>query len=114
LQEAIDHVVFGHVKEQMDLRGLDSKLLMSVYYFNINGGLTAADLLNDLAKDSKVKKVRNSNLFKTDLLAKLDPSVDSKLDGFVKEKLLEALKALQPKLDEDFYGLQKFFPVSDT
>jgi hypothetical protein len=49
LQEAIDHVVFGHVKEQMDLRGLDSKLLMSVYYFNINGGLTAADLLNDLA-----------------------------------------------------------------
>lgn len=53
-------------------------------------------------------------MFKTELLAKLDPSVDSKLDGFVKEKLLEALKALQPKLDENFYGLQKFFPVSDT
>ena len=87
---------------------------MSVYYFNINGGLTAADLLNDLAKDTNVKKVKNSSLFKTDLLAKLDPSADLKLDGFVKEKLLEALKALQPKLDEEFYGLQKIIPASDT
>jgi hypothetical protein len=28
--EAIDHVLLGHVKEQMDLRGLDSKVQMSV------------------------------------------------------------------------------------
>ena len=98
----------------MDLRGINSKLQMSVYYFNINGGLTAADLLNDLARDSSIKKVTNSALFKTELLAKLDHSADTKLDGFVKEKLLEALKALQTKLDEEFYGLQKIIPASDT
>ena len=51
LKEAVDHVLFGHVKEQMDKRKLDSRLHMSVYYFNINGGLTASDLLNDLASD---------------------------------------------------------------
>jgi hypothetical protein len=33
----------------MDIRGLDSRLHMSVYYFNIKGGLTAADLINELA-----------------------------------------------------------------
>ena len=68
LIEAIDHVLFGHVKDQMDLRKLDSRLQMSVYYVNVNGGL----------------KVQ---------------SAESKIDGFVKEKLIEALKALQPKLD---------------
>ena len=43
--EAVDHVLFGHVKDQMDLRKLDSRLQMSVYYVNVNGGLTAADLI---------------------------------------------------------------------
>lgn len=45
LIEAVDHVLFGHVKDQMDLRKLDSRLQMSVYYVNVNGGLTAADLI---------------------------------------------------------------------
>ena len=77
---------------------------MSVYYFNINGGLTAADLINDLAGDSKVQKVMNSDLFKNELVAKLAPT-NTKLDGFVREKITEALRALKPKLDIDFYGL---------
>lgn len=68
--EAIDHVLLGHVKEQMDLRGLDSKVQMSVWCFNINGELIAADLLNDLDREENVKKVSNSSLFK--ILLKLD------------------------------------------
>lgn len=79
---------------------------MAVYYFNINGGLTASDLLNDLAGDKNVEKVINSNLFKNELVDKLGPS-NTKLDGFVREKLNEALRSLQPKLDLAFYGLQE-------
>jgi hypothetical protein len=79
---------------------------MAVYYFNINGGLTATDLLNDLAGDKNVQKVINSSLFKNELVDKLGPS-NTKLDGFVREKLSEALRSLQPKLDLDFYGLQE-------
>jgi hypothetical protein len=88
----------------MDSRKLDSRLQMSVYYFNINGGLTSSDLLNDLASDKNVPKVINSNLFKNELVDKLGPS-NTKLDSFVREKLTEALNALKPKLDLDFYGL---------
>lgn len=33
--EAVDHVLVGHLKEQMDARSIDSKLFMAVYYFNI-------------------------------------------------------------------------------
>jgi hypothetical protein len=77
---------------------------MSVYYFNINGGLTSSDLLNDLASDKNVPKVINSILFKNELVDKLGPS-NTKLDSFVREKLTEALNALKPKLDLDFYGL---------
>lgn len=77
---------------------------MSVYYFNINGGLTASDLLHDLASDKNVQKVINSNLFKNELVAKLSPA-NTKLDGFVREKITDALRALQPKLDLEFYGL---------
>ena len=105
LVEVVDHVLFGHVKEQMDQRKLDSRLQMSVYYFNINGGLTASDLLNDLAADKNVQKVMNSELFKNELVAKIAPT-NTKLDGFVREKITEALRALKPKLDIDFYGLQ--------
>ena len=96
----------------MDRRKLDSRLQMAVYYFNINGGLTASDLLNDLAQDQKVKKVMNSNLFKAELLQKIDQN-NTKLDTFVKEKLNEALKALRPKLDTEFYGLQDATPVPE-
>ena len=69
--EAIDHVLFGHVKEQMDARSLDSRLQMSVYYLNIKGGLTACDLINSLAQDSKVEQIIESRLFKEDLVAKV-------------------------------------------
>lgn len=40
---------------------------MSVYYLNIKGGLTATDLLNELASDNKVTKIENSNLFKEEV-----------------------------------------------
>jgi hypothetical protein len=79
---------------------------MSVYYFSINGGLTSSDLLNDLASDKNVQKVMNSNLFKNELVEKLGPA-NTKLDSFVREKLTEALQALKPKLDLNFYGLQE-------
>jgi len=79
---------------------------MSVYYFNINGGLTTSDLLNDLANDKNVQKVINSNLFKNELVGKLGAS-NTKLDSFVREKVTEALQALKPKLDQEFYGLQE-------
>ena len=78
---------------------------MAVYYFNINGGLTASDLLNELAGDKNVQKVMNSDLFKNELVVKLTPE-NTKLDGFVREKITEALQALKPKLDLEFYGLQ--------
>jgi hypothetical protein len=78
---------------------------MSVYYFNINGGLTSSDLLNDLANDKNVQIVINSNLFKNELVGKLGAS-NTKLDSFVREKVTEALQALKPKLDLEFYGLQ--------
>ncbi len=86
---------------------------MAVYYFNVNGGLTASDLLNDLAGDKNVKKVINSNLFKSELIDKIGPS-NTKLDGFVREKLNEALRSLQPKLDLAFYGLQEQTSESGT
>ena len=48
-EEAIDHVLFGHVMEQMDERGFDSRVHSAVYYLHAKGGLTAADILKDLA-----------------------------------------------------------------
>lgn len=77
----------------MDKRKLDSRLQMAVYYFNINGGLTASDLLSELAGDKNVPKVMNSDLFKNELVDKLTPE-NTKLDGFVREKITEALRAL--------------------
>jgi len=77
----------------MDKRKLDSRLQMAVYYFNINGGLTASDLLSELAGDKNVPKVMNSDLFKNELVAKLTPE-NTILDGFVREKITEALRAL--------------------
>ena len=81
----------------MDIRGLDSRLYMSVYYFNIKGGLTAADLINELAQDKNVVSVPNSNLFKDELVVKV--FADQTLDSFVRDKIKEALTNLLPKLD---------------
>jgi hypothetical protein len=48
-EECTDHVLFGHLKDEMDARNLDCRVYAAVYYINVNGGLTAADLLNALA-----------------------------------------------------------------
>ncbi len=111
-KEAIDHVLYGHVKEHMDKRGLDSRLHMSVYYINIQGGLTAADLINEIANDSKIERVPNSNSFKDELLAKVFS--DAPLDSFVRDKLKEAILALVPKLDVQWYGLEHLVAVKET
>lgn len=100
--EAIDHVLVGHVKENMDRCGADSRLHMSAYYLHAKGGLTSADLLNDLAQDSKIDKLPNSILFKSNFVDRLQ-SEDFKLDNFVREKVQEALEAVKPKLDAEFY-----------
>ena len=87
-KEVTDHVLFGHVKEQMDSRKLDSRLYAVVYYFHANGGLTAADLITSIAADSKA--FPNSELFRTQLIAQVTDH-SFKVDGFVREKLVEAL-----------------------
>jgi hypothetical protein len=97
-------VLFGHVKDNMDARNLDSRLQMSVYYFNIKGGLTSCDLINALAQDDSVDKVIDSRLFKEDLVAKV-LNEDYKIDSFVREKLIEAINNLKPKLNAEFYSL---------
>jgi len=82
--ETIDHVLVGHLKDNFDRLGLDSRLQMSVYYLQVKGGLTTSDLLNDLANDDKVTKLPNSELFKTQFMEKL---ADIKLDNHVREKV---------------------------
>ena len=70
-EEAIDHVLFGHIKEQMDSRGFSSRLYRCVYYLHANGGLTAADLLKEMAADSSLTQVPNSELFKAEFVEKV-------------------------------------------
>lgn len=98
-------MLVGHLKEQMDRQGVDSRMQMSVYYFETKGGLTSADLLTELARDSKLPKLPNSDLFKSlvDQLA----SDDLKMDKHVLQKVQEAFKLVKPKLDQDFYGLSQ-------
>ena len=67
----IDHVLFGHLKEQMQERGFDCRIYQASYYLNVNGELTASDLLNAIAVDSKVDKIDNSVLFKREFIDKL-------------------------------------------
>ena len=69
--EAIDHVLFGHVQEQMKKRDLDTRLYSIVYYLNINGGLTVADLLIELNRDENVQKIPNSDYFKAQFVDKV-------------------------------------------
>jgi len=51
---AIDHVLFGHLKEQIEARGFECRLYSCVYYLHANGGLTAADLIKEMHADLKV------------------------------------------------------------
>lgn len=53
-EEAIDHVLFGHIQEQMKERGFDCRLYNCVYYLNANGGLTAADTLKEMLQDGTI------------------------------------------------------------
>lgn len=98
--ETIDHVLVGHIKEQMDARGMDSRVYMAVYYAHIDGGLTTADLINSMARDGQLEKVPNSELFRDELLGQLS---ELQLDDYVREKINEALANLRPKFDTDFY-----------
>ena len=89
-KDVIDHVLHGHVKEQMEKRNIDCRLYSAIYYVNINGGLTAADLLTDLANDPKVDKLANSENFKEEFIQKLIQPADSeeeKMDAYVVEKI---------------------------
>ena len=70
-EEATDHVLFGHIKEQMEERGFDTRQYSAVYYLNANGGLTAADLLKALVNDAEVRQIANSELFKAEFVEKV-------------------------------------------
>ena len=90
-EEAIDHVLFGHIKEQMDQRGLDCRQYAAVYYLHAKGGLTAADLMKDLASDAGVEKIANSQLFKAEFVDKIMPREEEEnplgLDAYVLEQV---------------------------
>ena len=78
-----------------------------VYYLNINGGLTAADLLSEVAADSSFTKLENSELFKaefTQLIAN-NAEAENKIDDYVLEKLVASLKECNEKnkIDLDYY-----------
>lgn len=109
--ECIDHVLFGHLKDQMEDKKVDSRLYAAVYYFNVNGGLTAADLLNSLANDVE-GVMPNSVLFKEQLMDKID-SDDLQLDHEVKDSIRKAIKNLETKMDKQFYGLEQAEAVEE-
>ena len=75
--EAVDHVLFGHVKEQMDARGFKCNLYSAVYYLNANGGLTAADLIKEMAADSSITHIANSELFKAEFVSQVLPGEEA-------------------------------------
>ena len=108
-EEAIDHVLFGHVKEQMEARGFSCKLYSAVYYLHANGGLTAADLIKEMAADSSITQIPNSELFKAELVSNVLPGEDAedqnplKLDNSVLEQVQLALKKCKDKIDSEFY-----------
>jgi hypothetical protein len=87
----------------MGARGLDSGFYSTVYYINVKGGLTAADLVNDLAKDSSAY-IPKSELFKNEFLAKVQDS-SCEMDRDVRKALTRAIEELKPKLDVEFYEL---------
>ena len=114
-EEAVDHVLFGHVKEQMDGRGFDCRQYSAVYYLHANGGLTAADLITELANDSKVDKLANSEVFKNEFVSKVvDEENPLQLDDYVLEKVQIALKQCGEKIDSEFYEIKDFLGQNDT
>jgi len=104
-EECIDHVLFGHLKDRMDEKEVDSRLYAAVYYFNVNGGLTAADLLNSLADDAEAQ-VSKSTLFKEQLMDKVNDDA-FEMDSEVRNAIKKAMQKLESKMDAEFYGLEQ-------
>lgn len=104
----------------MQARGFECRIFQAAYYINVNGGLTASDLLNSLALDPAVEKIDNSVLFKKEFVDKVvkrkpDQVLAFKGDTDVLQEMQNAVKACAPKLDAVFYELPKDFaevPVS--
>ena len=67
----IDHLLFGHIREQMKERNYDCRIYSAAYYLQVNGALTAADLLNDIAADHEVTMIENSAMFKREFIDKI-------------------------------------------
>ena len=88
-----------------------------VYYLNVNGGLTAADLLSEVAKDTSVTKLENSDLFNTEFVQLLIKNAEAevKIDDYVMEKIVTGLKECNEKgkIDLDYYeGLGELIGVN--
>lgn len=90
---------------------IDSRPYAAVYYFHINGGLTASDLLNSLANDPDAI-IPKSSLLKESLLD-IVRADESDLDSEVRAALKSAIEKLEPRLDAEFYGLAETAPQSD-
>ena len=93
----------------MEKRGFECRIYSCVYYLNANGGLTASDILKEMAADASVTVLPASELFKTEFVEKVLPPEDSEdsnplqLDAMVLEQVQLALKQLKGKLDTGFY-----------
>ena len=106
-EEAIDHVLFGHIEEQMKKRGFEeeSRIYACIYYLHAKGGLTACDIL----KAMKASKLPNSELFKQEFVEMVYPPEESEsenplnLDASVLEQVQLTLKAVRDKVDTEFY-----------
>ena len=88
-EDAVDHVLFGHLNEQMKDRGFhnESQFYSTIYYLHAKGGLASADILKSFALD----KLPNSELFKSEFMEQVYPPEDAEsenplnLDAFVLE-----------------------------
>jgi len=103
-EEAIDHELFGQLKEQCDTRGIDTRLYAAVYYFSRGDGfLTAADLINEVGNDNSVSQISDSSLVRDELIAKMLPDGGVEMDSYVRDKLTNGLKLLEGKINSAFY-----------
>lgn len=86
--ECIDHVLFKQISAQMTARNMPTRHYEAVYLANTNGGLQAADLIDEIAKEGL--NLPESLMFKTELMAHLT-SEESPLDAYVKDKLIKSV-----------------------
>jgi len=102
-EEAIDHEVFGHLKEQYENRSMDARLYAATYYFSRGDGyLTASDLITEVGNDTAAF-IPESTLIKNELIAKLLPDSEVKMDSYVKDKLTTSVKLLSSRINNMFY-----------